>query len=141
MLRGVRVYHVTRVVHTSLAPGPFREGHAHMHKAHFIFIFIFPPFVSSSFFHNNMKRTHRIWSWNAMLTPCLATHARTDLKTSCHGFKNLKAGYILSPRSQLWSIAKPFEGIGSGTTFQSCQAKNLFCRKREPLILVRYQVW
>lgn len=96
LLRGVRVYHVTRVVHTSLAPGPFREGHAHMHKAHFICIFLFPPFFSSSFFHNNMKRTHRIWSWNAMLTPCLATHARTDLKTSCHGF----------PQSRLHSFSE-----------------------------------
>ena len=36
------------VVHTSLAPGPFREGHAHMHKVHFIFIYLFLPF--SSFF-------------------------------------------------------------------------------------------
>lgn len=80
---------------------------------------------------NNMKRTHQVLSWNAMLTPCLANHARTDLKTSCHGCGHgFKAGYILSPRSQLWSIAKPREGSGSGTTFQSCQAKNLCCRKR-----------
>lgn len=94
---------------------------------HFIFIFDF----SSSFFVNNMKRTHQVWSLNAMLTPCLANHARTDLKTSCHGCGHgFKAGYILSPRSQLWSIAKPREGSGSGTTFQSCQAKNLCCRKR-----------
>ena len=66
-----------------------------------------------------------------MLTPCLANHARTNLKTSCHGCGHgLKAGYILSPRSQLWSIAKPREESGSRTTFQSCQAKNLCCRKR-----------
>lgn len=42
-----------------------------------------------------------------------------------------KAGYILSPSNQgSQSIAKPREGSGSGTTFQSCQAKNLCCRKR-----------
>jgi|EndMetStandDraft_5_1072996.scaffolds.fasta_scaffold00299_3 hypothetical protein len=79
----------------TLAPGPFREGHA---QRPIFSTFSFP----SSFFVNKMKRTHQVWSWNAMLTPCLANHVRTDLKTSCHGCGHgFKAGYILSPRRQL----------------------------------------
>ena len=75
-----------------------------------------------SFFVNNMKRTHQVRSWNAMLTPCLANHARTDLiRPWCgHGFK---AGYILSPRSQLWSIAKPRGGTGRGRRFKAVKQR------------------
>lgn len=51
------ILHVTRVVHTSLTPGPFRERHAF------------------AFFVNIVKRTHQVWSWNTMLGPILKHHA------------------------------------------------------------------
>ena len=55
-----------QVVHTSVTPGPFRERHAH--KAYFFFFSLF-------FFVNIVKRTHQVWSWNAMLGPILKHHA------------------------------------------------------------------
>jgi hypothetical protein len=93
------------------------------------------------FFFFFMKRTHQVWSWNAMLTPCLANNARTDLKTSCHGGGRSRLQSRLHSFSEKPVIehSQTREGRGSGTSKLS---------SKEPLLqeegdgsLVRYQDW